>query len=105
MTVRRRHAWPYRPDDPDPIRREPWMDWGACAETGDFGFFPDDDGKAGSYTDARRLCAGCVVRSECLEYAISKEWSDPDGSAYGLWGGLSANERIKLIQQRKKAAA
>lgn len=39
---------------------------------------------------ARRLCAGCSVRDECFEYAMS------DRNLQGVWAGLTARERREL---------
>jgi WhiB family redox-sensing transcriptional regulator len=59
-------------------------------------FFPShgDPGAA-----ARRICAFCAVRGQCLEYAI-------DADESGIWGGLDQRERAALRRQgrRHKAA-
>ncbi len=39
---------------------------------------------------ARAVCQSCLVRSECLQYALA----DPDLS--GIWGGTSARERRRI---------
>ena len=39
---------------------------------------------------ARKLCAGCPVRDECFEYAMS------DLNLQGVWAGLTAMERREL---------
>jgi WhiB family redox-sensing transcriptional regulator len=54
-------------------------------------FFPE---KGGSTRDAKKICTGCEVRGECLEYALSND------ERFGIWGGLSERERRKL---RKRA--
>jgi WhiB family redox-sensing transcriptional regulator len=36
---------------------------------------------------AKAVCARCVVRAECLTYAIAA------GERYGIWGGLNPQER------------
>lgn len=46
---------------------------------------------------AKRVCAGCPVRSECLEDAMS--WELPSGRV-GVLGGLSAGERAQLHAAR-----
>jgi WhiB family transcriptional regulator, redox-sensing transcriptional regulator len=52
---------------------------------------------------AKAVCAGCEVRAECLDYAVSRP------EKYGTWGGLSederANERRRRSRASKKAAA
>lgn len=39
---------------------------------------------------ARRICAGCPVRAECLADALG------DAERHGVWGGTSARERRGL---------
>jgi WhiB family redox-sensing transcriptional regulator len=40
--------------------------------------------------DAKRICARCPVQSECLRWAIVT------GMEYGVWGGMSEDERRAL---------
>ena len=40
--------------------------------------------------DAKKVCVGCEVRAECLEYALAND------ERFGIWGGLSERERRKL---------
>jgi WhiB family redox-sensing transcriptional regulator len=39
---------------------------------------------------AKKICAGCPVRVECLEYAIE------NGEDKGVWGGTSERERRRM---------
>lgn len=41
---------------------------------------------------AKRICAGCAVREECLRAAIERHES------YGIWGGLNEFERRALTR-------
>lgn len=68
------------------------MDWtgAACAEVGGDLWFPE--GELG--TEAKRVCAGCEVRTQCLEYAMDNR------IAFGVWGGLSWTERNALRRKR-----
>ena len=50
-------------------------------------FFPD---KGESARPAKRVCAGCEVRAECLQEALDR------GERFGVWGGLSERERRAL---------
>ncbi len=50
-------------------------------------FFPE---KGGSSREAKRICGGCVVRIECLNYALRRD------ERYGVWGGFSERERRRL---------
>jgi len=54
-------------------------------------FFPE---RGGSTREAKEVCRGCVVREECLEYAIEAN------EKFGIWGGLSERERRALRRQR-----
>lgn len=64
-----------------------WQERALCAQTDPEAFFPE---KGGSTRDAKRICQGCDVRSECLEYALQHD------ERFGIWGGLSERERRKL---------
>ena len=68
-----------------------WVDQAACAGVDPDLFFPD---RGASLADARRVCAGCPVRAECLEYALEA------GEKFGVWGGTSEKERRAMRRQR-----
>ncbi|SFF95610.1 WhiB family transcriptional regulator [Blastococcus tunisiensis] len=88
---------------PEP-HRSPWSDAPAtdegwrvdalCAETDPEAFFPE---KGGSTREAKRVCAGCPVRAECLEFALAGD------ERFGIWGGLSERERRRVRVQRREA--
>ena len=63
------------------------MDHGICAQTDAEAFFPD---KGQSTKEAKRVCLGCEVRTECLTYALEHD------ERFGVWGGLSERERRKV---------
>ncbi|PRW62676.1 WhiB family transcriptional regulator [Actinopolyspora mortivallis] len=67
-----------------------WQERALCAQTDPEAFFPE---KGGSTREAKRICAGCEVRSECLEYALEHD------ERFGIWGGLSERERRRLKRQ------
>jgi WhiB family redox-sensing transcriptional regulator len=64
-----------------------WQEQALCAQTDPEAFFPE---KGGSTKEAKQVCAGCEVRSECLEYALEHD------ERWGIWGGLSERERRRL---------
>ena len=64
-----------------------WQERSLCAQTDLEAFFPE---KGGSTREAKKVCVGCEVRSECLEYALAND------ERFGIWGGLSERERRKL---------
>jgi WhiB family redox-sensing transcriptional regulator len=64
-----------------------WQERALCAQTDPEAFFPE---KGGSTREAKRICSGCEVRAECLEYALAHD------ERFGIWGGLSERERRRL---------
>jgi WhiB family redox-sensing transcriptional regulator len=64
-----------------------WQGRALCAQTDPEAFFPE---KGGSTREAKKVCASCEVRAECLEYALAND------ERFGIWGGLSERERRKL---------
>jgi WhiB family redox-sensing transcriptional regulator len=64
-----------------------WQDRALCAQTDPEAFFPE---KGGSTREAKRICLGCEVRDDCLEYALAND------ERFGIWGGLSERERRRL---------
>lgn len=68
-----------------------WKADGACRDLDTALFFPE---RGDSMVEAKRVCAGCPVREECLEYSL-------DGrEVFGLWGGKSERERRRLRRGR-----
>lgn len=51
---------------------------------------------------AARLCAGCPVRIECLEYALRVE-SKPRQTPSGIWGGTAPWQRRQILATRHAA--
>lgn len=48
---------------------------------------------------AKGICAGCPVRAECLDYAVTRP------ERYGTWGGMDPDERaLKRRSLLRKAA-
>jgi len=80
-------------------RREPsnWMKRAACAPAYvDPEIFHPMDHDQETRQRARRVCARCPVKSECLEDAIATK------DAFGIRGGMTAPQRARLAQQRKE---
>ncbi|MGH9150624.1 MAG: WhiB family transcriptional regulator [Acidimicrobiales bacterium] len=46
---------------------------------------------------AKAVCAGCAVRSDCLEFAITTN------QEFGVWGGTSEEERRALRREWRAA--
>ena len=56
-----------------------WQERALCAQTDPEAFFPE---KGGSTREAKKVCLGCDVRGDCLEYALAHD------ERFGIWGGL-----------------
>ena len=69
-----------------------WTARARCAETDPEIFFPPADDPA---SEARRVCAQCPVRKDCLAYALDAD------EQYGIWGGLDPKERQHVRRQQK----
>ena len=61
-----------------------WQDQANCLGVDPDLFFPE---RGASTREAKEVCRGCVVRLDCLEYALA------NGEKFGIWGGLSERER------------
>jgi WhiB family redox-sensing transcriptional regulator len=72
-----------------------WRELAACRGADLNVFFP---GRGESAEPARRVCAGCLVREPCLDYALGH------GIISGVWGGLAERDRRALRSRRVGAA-
>lgn len=72
------------PDLNEVFRKPAWMELGACRGMDTAIFIPTS---RRPHRTAKAVCAGCPVRTECLEYAMADE------SCVGVWGGTSTTER------------
>ena len=68
-----------------------WQDFANCLGVDPDLFFPE---RGASTREAKEVCKGCVVRDDCLEYALA------NGEKFGIWGGLSERERRRIRRQR-----
>lgn len=65
-----------------------WAVQALCAQVDPEVWFP---AKGSVNKAAKAVCAKCPVRAECLSYALAT------GQPFGVWGGLSAAERRRLV--------
>lgn len=70
---------------------EDWRNEGLCSQTDPESFYPE---KGESTKDAKKICTGCEVRAQCLDYALTHD------ERFGVWGGLSERERNRINRQR-----
>ncbi|HLG01168.1 MAG TPA: WhiB family transcriptional regulator [Acidimicrobiia bacterium] len=69
-----------------------WMLQARCRGANPGEFFPSD---GVGVDQARRVCAECPVRMECLEYALEHRID------HGVWGGCSERERRRILRRRR----
>ncbi|MEV7182681.1 WhiB family transcriptional regulator [Kitasatospora sp. NPDC093102] len=88
----------YRPDGDGDLRGA------ACAGADTNLFYPDPEeigAEAAEWAGrrAKMICAGCPVRTMCLELALERR------EKHGVFGGLNAAERWSVSERRRKLAA
>lgn len=71
----------------------PWVSLAACRDADPGLFFAEGNGDGTAV--ALRICAGCPVSDECLEWALAAR------AAFGVWGGTTEQDRRRL--QRRSA--
>lgn len=76
------------------MRHGSWVKDALCPQIDLDVFFPEN---GESTKDAKRICAACGVKEECLQAAIDME------ELHGVWGGKSAWERKKMIEEAQSA--
>jgi WhiB family transcriptional regulator, redox-sensing transcriptional regulator len=77
------------------LAEELWQKKAACKGPQSAMFFPPStferkDEKEDRESNAKRICAGCAVRTACLDYAVRIRES------HGIWGGMNEVERRHL---------
>lgn len=76
---------PVNPSPPDM-----WQERSACYGIDPNVFFPVSEEEAGP---ALAFCNSCGIRVECLAWALK------NGERYGVWGGLTEQQRRRLARQ------
>ena len=71
-----------------------WQDNANCLGVDPDLFFPE---RGASTREAKEVCRACIVRVECLEYALM------NGEKFGIWGGMSERERRRIRRARALA--
>jgi WhiB family redox-sensing transcriptional regulator len=71
-----------------------WMEQANCRDVLPETFFPEP-GTQGRL--AARICSGCLVKGQCLEYALHFRIN------HGIWGGTSERERKRIAARRRQA--
>lgn len=78
-----------------------WQLQGACrGENPDIFFHPEGErgpARAARERAAKAICAACPVIAQCAAHALSVR------EPYGIWGGLSEDEREEIYAAKKIA--
>jgi len=84
----------------DTVDTATWRAAAACLSADPDLFFPiSAAGQAEKQImRAKRICAGCAVRRECLEFALTHD------QVYGIWGGTTPEDRRRARRRRRRAA-
>lgn len=75
-----------------------WMRRAACHDIGDM-FYVDTNDESSIALAAKRVCASCSVRVECLSYALKQK------ERFGIWGGMTATERQRMHRQESNSTS
>jgi WhiB family redox-sensing transcriptional regulator len=70
------------------------MDAAACTEVAPDLFFADATDLVNTKL-AKKVCAECRVKDQCLQYALENRME------FGVWGGLAVQERRSLLRKSK----
>ena len=78
-----------------------WRAEGACRTADPNLFFPVAVGAVANrqIAKAQRICAGCPVRQQCLDFALRT----PEPA--GVWGGTTPEQRIRARRANNRRAA
>ena len=79
-----------------------WQFEGACRDADPTLFF-HPEGERGAARrrraeTAKAICATCPVLTQCREQSLQVR------EPYGVWGGLSEEERTEIVARRQRAA-
>ena len=72
-----------------------WREQAACTDTDPELWFPPT---GGSTARARAICGDCEARNDCLEWALRHRVTD------GIWGGLSPEQRLRIMKVQRRAS-
>lgn len=79
-----------------------WQYQGLCRDTDPELFFHPEGERGGTRRRrdqaAKEICARCPVIEQCREHALAVR------EPYGVWGGLSEDEREAILSRRKARA-
>lgn len=74
-------------------KEDDWRDLAECLNSPYDMFFPE---KGQSTKEAKKICSTCMVREECLQWALDND------ERFGIWGGTSQQERKRIKRQQSR---
>jgi WhiB family redox-sensing transcriptional regulator len=74
------------------VRWLAWRERAACTGKQEIFF---NDHKIRAVAEAKAICGTCPVKAECLDHALTH-------TEFGLWGGMTANERRMYRRAERK---
>lgn len=95
MTTQRAHTIMRVTSQMGHDKADDWRDQAQCRDTDPTLFHPERNDPA-SFDDARTICADCPVKAACLAYALDKERGLHPDVRWGMFGGLTSDERADL---------
>jgi WhiB family redox-sensing transcriptional regulator len=88
---------------PETRRKADWRDDALCRQEDPEDFFPNGATPAAKAAErhAKAVCWRCPSIRPCGQWALQT------GEKNGVWGGMTENERLKILRQRaaRKSAA
>ncbi|RKS10004.1 transcription factor WhiB [Nocardiopsis sp. Huas11] len=76
-----------------------WAAQALCARVGTPADWHPDDSDQEAIQAAVAVCGRCPVRTDCRDFALEH----PPTSQVGIWGGLTADERIRERRRQMRA--
>ncbi len=88
-----------------------WQERAACRDADLEVFFPNlepgrkvGDRLSAQVEQAKAFCRACPVHRQCLELALSAEGGRAESLRFGVFGGLTPNERAALRPDVRETA-
>jgi WhiB family redox-sensing transcriptional regulator len=84
--------------------RQPWMADALCRQVDPESFFAEK-GESDVAKSAKRLCALCDVRNDCLVFALDMEGDSSEHLRFGIFAGFTPLERARMARARRERRA
>lgn len=76
------------------LKIQRWMKDASCVGNREANWFPEG-GITREVNLAIKICKSCLVKQECLNYAIERP------ELLGIWGGVSAKKRESIRRENR----